>query len=116
MRTGRANRQRGEIEAVIDGERRILCMTLGALAEARFSSAKRKVPERAKLFFFSDGAYEFPVAGGGTGTLADFIGAVQGTAGMERGECAFLQARAAALCAEREFPDDFTIVCARFSG
>lgn len=33
MRAGRANRQRGEIEAVIDGERRILCMTLGALAE-----------------------------------------------------------------------------------
>lgn len=31
--TGRANRVRGEIEAVIDGERRILCMTLGALAE-----------------------------------------------------------------------------------
>lgn len=29
----RANRLRGEIEAVIDGERRILCMTLGALAE-----------------------------------------------------------------------------------
>ncbi|UVC10351.1 gene transfer agent family protein [Rhizobium sp. TH2] len=30
---GRANRVRGEIEAVINGERRILCMTLGALAE-----------------------------------------------------------------------------------
>ena len=33
MRAGRANRQRGEIEAVMDGERRILCMTLGALGE-----------------------------------------------------------------------------------
>lgn len=30
---GRANRRRGEVEAVIDGERRILCLTLGALAE-----------------------------------------------------------------------------------
>lgn len=29
----RANRRRGEVEAVIDGERRILCLTLGALAE-----------------------------------------------------------------------------------
>ncbi len=29
----RANRHRGEVEAVIDGERRILCLTLGALAE-----------------------------------------------------------------------------------
>ncbi|WP_165214260.1 gene transfer agent family protein [Affinirhizobium pseudoryzae] len=30
---GRANRRRGEVEAAIDGERRILCLTLGALAE-----------------------------------------------------------------------------------
>ncbi|MBB4121593.1 gene transfer agent family protein [Martelella radicis] len=30
---GRANRYRGEVEATIDGERRILCLTLGALAE-----------------------------------------------------------------------------------
>jgi len=28
-----ANPQRGEIEAVIGGERRVLCLTLGALAE-----------------------------------------------------------------------------------
>ncbi|MGE7371034.1 gene transfer agent family protein [Neorhizobium sp. NPDC001467] len=29
----RANRRRGEVEAVLDGECRILCLTLGALAE-----------------------------------------------------------------------------------
>lgn len=29
----RANRHRGEVEAAFDGERRILCLTLGALAE-----------------------------------------------------------------------------------
>lgn len=28
-----ANAQRGEIEAVFEGERRVLCLTLGALAE-----------------------------------------------------------------------------------
>lgn len=28
-----ANRHRGEIDAVLDGERRTLCLTLGALAE-----------------------------------------------------------------------------------
>ena len=33
MNPGRANRHRGEVEAVFDGERRILCLTLGALAE-----------------------------------------------------------------------------------
>ena len=32
-RGGRANRHRGEVEAVFDGERRTLCLTLGALAE-----------------------------------------------------------------------------------
>lgn len=31
--TRRANRRRGEIEAVLGGERFILCLTLGALAE-----------------------------------------------------------------------------------
>lgn len=30
---GRANRRRGEVEATIGGECRILCLTLGALAE-----------------------------------------------------------------------------------
>lgn len=30
---GRANRHRGEVDAVFNGERRILCLTLGALAE-----------------------------------------------------------------------------------
>lgn len=30
---GRANARRGEVEAVIDGERRVLCLTLGSLAE-----------------------------------------------------------------------------------
>lgn len=29
----RANRRRGEVEAVINGERRVLCLTLGGLAE-----------------------------------------------------------------------------------
>ncbi|WP_174801726.1 gene transfer agent family protein [Martelella limonii] len=33
MMRARANRHRGEVEAVFDGERRILCLTLGALAE-----------------------------------------------------------------------------------
>lgn len=30
---GRANARRGEVEAMIDGERRVLCLTLGSLAE-----------------------------------------------------------------------------------
>ncbi len=60
---GRANRRRGEVEAVIDGERRILCLTLGALAEletafsvddltglaARFSSGRLKAADMIRI-------------------------------------------------------------------
>lgn len=60
---GRANRRRGEVEAVIDGERRILCLTLGGLAEletafaaddltalaARFSSGRLKADDMIRI-------------------------------------------------------------------
>ena len=63
-RTGaRANRRRGEVEAVIGGERRILCLTLGALAELetafaagdlaglseRFSSGRLKAMDMIRI-------------------------------------------------------------------
>ena len=50
MRAGRANRQRGEIEAVIDGERRILCMTLGALAELETAFGVDNIADLAGRF------------------------------------------------------------------
>jgi hypothetical protein len=50
MRTGRANRQRGEIEAEIDGERRILCMTLGALAEMETAFGVDNIADLAGRF------------------------------------------------------------------
>lgn len=59
----RANRHRGEVEAVIDGERRILCLTLGALTEletafgadsladlaARFSTGRLKSADLTRI-------------------------------------------------------------------
>jgi hypothetical protein len=50
MRGGRANRQRGEIEAVIDGERRILCMTLGSLAELETAFGVDNIADLAGRF------------------------------------------------------------------
>ncbi len=61
--TVRANRHRGEVEAVIDGERRILCLTLGSLAEletafaaenlmalaARFSTGRLKADDMIRI-------------------------------------------------------------------
>ena len=87
---------------------------LGAMEEATYRSAAVIIPEGAKLFLFTDGVYEFPVANGNTGTLADFAQGVGTAAGMKQGECAFLKTRAAGLCAEPQFTDDFTIVRARF--
>ncbi len=49
-RQGRANRRRGEIEAVIDGERRILCLTLGALAELETTFAADNLADLAARF------------------------------------------------------------------
>nr|CAD6421024.1 gene transfer agent family protein [Rhizobium sp. Q54] len=59
----RANRRRGEVEAVIDGERRVLCLTLGSLAEletafavgdlgglaGRFSSGRMKAADMIRI-------------------------------------------------------------------
>ncbi|RWX76156.1 gene transfer agent family protein [Neorhizobium lilium] len=59
----RANRRRGEVEALIDGQCRILCLTLGALAEletafaagdlaglaARFSSGGLKAADMIRI-------------------------------------------------------------------
>src|SRR5690606_19369464 len=46
----RANRHRGEIEAVLDGECRVLCLTLGALAELETAFAVDSLTGLAERF------------------------------------------------------------------
>jgi hypothetical protein len=46
----RANRRRGEVEAMMDGERRILCLTLGALAELETAFAAGDLNGLAERF------------------------------------------------------------------
>ena len=46
----RANRHRGEIEAVLDSERRVLCLTLGALAELETAFAADSLEGLAERF------------------------------------------------------------------
>ena len=88
---------------------------LGAMVEARYHSASVILPPLSKLFLYSDGAFEYPIANGETATMEDFTAAVLDAAKMSAGECDFLRTRAAALCAEEGFPDDFTVVRARFA-
>jgi hypothetical protein len=47
---GRANRRRGEVDLVIGGERRILCLTLGALAELETAFAADNLAALAERF------------------------------------------------------------------
>ncbi len=47
---GRANRRRGEVEAVIGGERRILCLTLGALAELETAFGAESLADLGQRF------------------------------------------------------------------
>jgi hypothetical protein len=44
------NRHRGEIEAVLDGRKRTLCLTLGALAELEAALAAGDLMELARRF------------------------------------------------------------------
>ena len=46
----RANRHRGEIEACLDGETRVLCLTLGALAELETAFAVDSLTGLAERF------------------------------------------------------------------
>lgn len=50
LTVNRANRHRGEVEAVIDGERRILCLTLGALAELETAFGAESLVDLATRF------------------------------------------------------------------
>lgn len=47
---GRANRHRGEIEAILGGDRRILCLTLGALSELETAFAADNLMDLAARF------------------------------------------------------------------
>jgi serine phosphatase RsbU (regulator of sigma subunit) len=50
---------------------------IGVKRGFRFKSAKVDVPPQAKLYVFSDGAYEFATKDGGVGTLDDFVALLQ---------------------------------------
>lgn len=93
----RANRRRGEIEAVIDGERRVLCLTLGALAELetafsvdslnglaeRFSDGRLKAADMIRIIgaglrgggnLYSDDEVAGADVEGGLGGYAEIVG------------------------------------------
>lgn len=49
-----ANRRRGEVAWTIDGQERVLCLTLGALAELEDAFAAESLPALARRFSTGD--------------------------------------------------------------
>ncbi len=87
--------------------------SVGALEGVVFTNASVSVTPGSKLFLFTDGAFEIPVAPDREWTFEEFIAVVRSTRFMPGGESTYLLKRIGSLCAEPRFPDDFTIV--RFS-
>lgn len=110
--TARANRRRGEVEAVLGGETRILCLTLGALAELetafavddlaslgnRFASGKLKARDLIRIIgaglrgggnaFSDDEVAALDIEGGVAGAariVADLLAAAFSTEGSSPG-------------------------------
>lgn len=87
--------------------------SVGAMEGVAFSNASIRVSRGSKLFLFTDGAFEIPVAPTREWTFEEFIAVVRSTRFMAGGESAYLRKRIGSICSEHHFPDDFTIV--RFS-
>ena len=78
----RANRRRGEIEAVFEGERKVLCLTLGALGAAA-SVPTALIFVFDSLFFFTAVPLLMALSGRDRPGLAGTILLVSGRASFE---------------------------------
>lgn len=84
-----ANRRRGEVEAIVDGRPRVLCLTLGALCELEAAFAVDDLPSLARRFVSGrlsarDVARVFAcgLTGGGTPTTAEEVLAMRVDGGL----------------------------------
>ncbi|MDB6135065.1 MAG: response regulator receiver modulated serine phosphatase [Verrucomicrobiales bacterium] len=89
--------------------------SVGALADVEFLNGSIVVDPGAKLYIYTDGAFEIPVGPDREWSFEEFTAVVRGTRYMAGGEPGYLRKRIGALCALERFPDDFTIVRLSFS-
>ncbi|MES2707967.1 MAG: SpoIIE family protein phosphatase [Verrucomicrobiota bacterium] len=89
--------------------------SVGALEGVEFINGSIHVDAGAKLYIYTDGAFEIPVGPDREWSFEEFTAVVRGTRYMSGGEPAYLRKRIGALCALERFPDDFTIVRLSFS-
>jgi serine phosphatase RsbU (regulator of sigma subunit) len=84
--------------------------SIGAMQGTVFVNGQIEADRGAKLFIFTDGAFEIPVAPDREWTFDEFIAVLRSTRFMPGGETGYLRRRIGTLCSQPRFPDDFTIV------
>ncbi len=83
---------------------------VGAMEAMVYVNAHTTIDPGAKLYLFTDGAFEIPLGPDREWTFDEFIAVVRTTRYMDSGEPTYLRKRIGALCARDCFPDDFTII------
>ncbi len=84
--------------------------SVGAMEGVEFLNGHTTVDLGAKLYIYSDGAFEIPLSGGREWTFDEYVAVIRSTRYMSGGETAYLRKRIGSLCIKPRFPDDFTIV------
>ena len=83
---------------------------VGAMEGMVYTNGHAIVDQGAKLFIFTDGAFEIPLGPEREWTFDEFTAVVRTTRYMDGGESHYLRKRISALCSSASLPDDFTIV------
>ena len=84
--------------------------SVGAMEGTEFVNGQIAIDSGAKLFIFTDGAFEIPLGPNREWTFEEFVAVVRSTRYMPGGETAYLRKRVGALCSQPRLPDDFTVV------
>lgn len=99
-----------------DGERselRTPCLPVGVMPGVAYESARVRVPAGARLFVFTDGAYEIrSAASGEVGTLEDFLELLAEPTEPGVSDAARVDKAVRAEIPGDSFPDDFTLLVA----
>lgn len=86
-------------------------LIIGGMDDAVYTNAVVEMgPALAKLYLYSDGAFEIPLGPNRFWSFEEFIAAVRATRTMTSGEPEYLYERARTLCVANALPDDFSMV------
>jgi sigma-B regulation protein RsbU (phosphoserine phosphatase) len=94
-------------------ELRTPCLPIGVLPDVAYESARVRLAPGARLFIFTDGAYEIRKAPTGEmGTLEDFLELLAAPSEPGLTDAARVDKAVRAEMREGGFPDDFTLLVA----